>query len=933
MQRSPKKNGEWSKPIFVKINAARSELFKQQPFQQDADILRQIFGEWGTAYELDFEGHFAAAILPQLLATGRCYWQDANGQPLVLAEPRAAVPVWKEDAAGRQITALEVTPPVTAILPFDPPWFIDQPNFCGPLDVPGPPGFAARWLAAPPVAPEISTALAEVATKRSLPAPKTFQVRNRRGVRPTPILRLTKVTLSRPITIWTQNSDRPEEIRELDIATAWFDYDGTRVLYSDQSDVAIARRDDAIERITRMPRVESNLAADLVASGLKPILSYYNTPPELDDALRMNSPNEWLQWITEDLPELERNGWKVEIDPSFSFRLTPIDDWYSETLKDSSGNDWFSYELGIIVEGERINLLPLLPKILNMIQDADAEKKTPKAFHVQLLDGRMVPVPIDRLRQIAATLAELFDPDALAGGRLQLSKLRAAELIDLNDQVSWKGPDELRDLSAKIRAFNGIAPISPPEGLNATLRPYQLEGLSWLQFLREHNFGGILADDMGLGKTVQALAHVLTEKKAGRAAAPTLGIAPTSLMANLRHEAAKYEHELKVLILHGNDRKESFDQIPTSDLVVTSYALLPRDREIISKHSYHLLILDEAQYIKNPRTQWAETVRSLNSSHRLCMTGTPMENHLGELWSLMHFLSPGYLGSEKQFRRIYRDPIEKAGDKDRRLALARRVRPFIMRRRKEQVALELPEKTEIVRTIDLEGRQRDLYEAIRLAMHQRVQEEVEKKGMSRSHIVILDALLKLRQVCCDPRLVKLDKAKKVRESAKLDLIKEMLPEMISEGRRILLFSQFTSMLDLIEVAVMNLQIPYVRLTGDTTDRETPVKKFQNCEVPLFLISLKAGGTGLNLTAADTVIHYDPWWNPAVERQATDRAHRIGQDKKVFVYKLVTTGTVEEKILAMQERKKELVAGLLGEGAQENLNLSQRDLDHLFEPLA
>jgi SNF2 family DNA or RNA helicase len=314
------------------------------------------------------------------------------------------------------------------------------------------------------------------------------------------------------------------------------------------------------------------------------------------------------------------------------------------------------------------------------------------------------------------------------------------------------------------------------------------------------------------------------------------------------------------------------------------------------------------------------------------MTGTPMENHLGELWSLMHFLSPGYLGSEKQFRRIYRDPIEKAGDKDRRSALAKRIRPFLMRRRKEDVAKELPEKTEIVRTVEIDGLQRDLYETIRLAMHEKVRQEVEKKGMARSQIVILDALLKLRQVCCDPRLVKLERARAVKQSAKLELLREMLPELIGEGRRVLLFSQFTSMLDLIEADVNALKIPFVRLTGQTNDRETPVRRFQAQEFPLFLISLKAGGTGLNLTAADTVIHYDPWWNPAVERQATDRAHRIGQDKKVFVYKLVTSGTVEEKILAMQERKKELVAGLLGEGAQENLQLSKDDLDHLFDPL-
>jgi SNF2 family DNA or RNA helicase len=314
------------------------------------------------------------------------------------------------------------------------------------------------------------------------------------------------------------------------------------------------------------------------------------------------------------------------------------------------------------------------------------------------------------------------------------------------------------------------------------------------------------------------------------------------------------------------------------------------------------------------------------------MTGTPMENHLGELWSLMTFLSPGYLGSLQQFTRVYRTPIEKHGDRERRVALGRRLRPFILRRKKEEVVKELPPKTEITRAVELTGGQRDLYETIRLAMHERVRAEIDRKGMARSQIVILDALLKLRQVCCDPRLVKLERARKVNESAKLELLFDLLPAMIDEGRRILLFSQFTSMLDLIEPEARKRKIDFVRISGDTVDRETPVKRFQKGEVPLFLISLKAGGTGLNLTAADTVIHYDPWWNPAVEQQATDRAHRIGQEKSVFVYKLVTQGTVEEKIVAMQERKRELVAGLLGEGAQRDLKLSREELEHLFDPI-
>ncbi|MGH8307444.1 MAG: DEAD/DEAH box helicase, partial [Gammaproteobacteria bacterium] len=364
-------------------------------------------------------------------------------------------------------------------------------------------------------------------------------------------------------------------------------------------------------------------------------------------------------------------------------------------------------------------------------------------------------------------------------------------------------------------------------------------------------------------------------------------------------------------------------------IVLTTYALLPRDAKVLAAQEYRAVILDEAQAIKNPKAKAAQIVRGLKARQRLCLTGTPMENHLGELWSLFHFLMPGFLGDERHFKRLYRTPIEKHGDTERQAALARRIAPFMLRRTKEQVAAELPPKTEILRTVELESAQRDLYESIRLAMHEKVRQEIEKKGFARSQIVILDALLKLRQVCCDPRLLKLTSAKKVKQSAKLALLMDMLPDLIEEGRRILLFSQFTSMLALIEPELAARELPYVLLTGDTRDRATPIDRFQSGHVPLFLISLKAGGTGLNLTAADTVIHYDPWWNPAVERQATDRAHRIGQDKNVFVYKLITQGTVEEKITELQARKQALADGLFGKKRTNASAITAEDLTMLL----
>jgi len=335
-------------------------------------------------------------------------------------------------------------------------------------------------------------------------------------------------------------------------------------------------------------------------------------------------------------------------------------------------------------------------------------------------------------------------------------------------RLAWSGGERLRELGRKLRGFEGMKRAAVPRGFRGELRPYQRDGLSWLQFLREHDLGGVLADDMGLGKTVQVLAHLLAEKRDGRMDRPSLVVAPTSVIGNWKREAERFAPGLRVLVLHGPSRKSRFGRLAEYDLALTTYPLLSRDREQLQRQSYHTLILDEAQFVKNAKTKAAKAARELEARHRLCLTGTPMENHLGELWSLFHILMPGLLGDSKQFRKLFRTPIEKHDDRQRRDQLAARVRPFLLRRVKDQVAAELPPKTEMTRTIVLERAQRDLYESIRLAMDSRVRKEIARKGLERSTIIILDALLKLRQVCCDPRLLKIDQARKVNVSAKFD---------------------------------------------------------------------------------------------------------------------------------------------------------------------
>ena len=548
-------------------------------------------------------------------------------------------------------------------------------------------------------------------------------------------------------------------------------------------------------------------------------------------------------------------------------------------------------------------------------------------------------MPGERLAPILQGLLQLAGArgDSLAGGKVRLHRAEAASLAAfaeaLGGNVAWAASaSRLIELGDRLRLKHGLTPVTPPASFAAQLRPYQQEGLAWLNFLRETGFGGALADDMGLGKTVQALAFLAHEKAEGRLQKPVLIVSPTSVMPNWQAEAARFTPNLSVLALRGTERKALFSQIGQHDIVLTTYPLLARDHEHLLAESYHAAILDEAQAIKNPKTSIALLAHRIDAAHRFALTGTPLENNLGEIWSLFEFLSPGLLGDEKTFRRVFRTPIEKHNDREAQSFLSRRLKPFMLRRTKEAVATELPAKTEIVEYVQLQGTQRDLYESVRMLMQTKVRDEIAKKGLARSHIVFLDALLKLRQVCCDPRLLKMPQAKKVKSSAKLERLVEMLTELVQEGRRILLFSQFTSMLELIEAELNRLEIPYVTLIGSTKDRAEPVKVFQSGKVPVFLLSLKAGGTGLNLTAADTVIHYDPWWNPAVEFQATDRAYRIGQDKPVFVYKLIVEEGVEMAIEQLKLRKAALAEALFDGSAKAALDLTEADISALFAPL-
>jgi SNF2-related domain/Helicase conserved C-terminal domain len=643
----------------------------------------------------------------------------------------------------------------------------------------------------------------------------------------------------------------------------------------------------------------------------------------------------WSAFLRDQVPLLEENGWQLEISEDFGYKIVQAaeDAWYTDLENDAAGRDHFSLDLGIELEGQRISLVPLLVDCIDQgLTPAVLEKDLDQQFLLSLpgTGNPVLSVPGRRLLVLLRFLDELLTTRPMRkDGKLHVDKLRAAQLSVNLEGLPIRAPVELAALQKRLAGFTEMSLVPLPAGLKADLRPYQLEGLSWLQFLREFGLHGILADDMGLGKTMQTLAHLLIEKEAGRMDRPSLILAPTSVIRNWARESAKFTPALSVLLLHGDDRQSDFSRITKHDLVVTSYPLIVRDADVLRAIDWHIVALDEAQNIKNPKSKAAQICSSLKARHRLCITGTPMENHLGELWSLYHFLMPGLLGDSESFREYYRVPIERDADTERQSQLNTRLQPLLLRRTKSAVAKDLPPKTEIIHRIDLDKTQSDLYETIRAAMDQRVREAISNQGLERSQIIVLDALLKLRQVCCHPHLLKNDTAKKIQESAKTAfLMEDLLPELIDEGHRVLIFSQFTEMLAILEAELEKANIRFVKLTGQTQDRETPMRQFQNGEVPVFLISLKAGGSGLTLTAADTVIHYDPWWNPAAEAQASDRAHRIGQTKPVFIHKLICQGTIEERILDMQKTKAALIEGLLS-GRSEKLKLTQEDIQRLL----
>lgn len=683
-----------------------------------------------------------------------------------------------------------------------------------------------------------------------------------------------------------------------------------------RGDCAQADPQDPLHFLVRNTPAEETALARVSQTGLRGTCG--------DDLAPIIGRREVLNFLGRELPALRREGWKVELEG----RVTGFFDeceFATPIVKVASGeNGWF--DIGFSFEdGQGAGLTSSEIQLALRKGDAFIERQ-----------GRTLLIDAGAVESMLDVFADCASSEGSAPGHFKLpavyapfvkTSLQALDGIDVEDTPAWR---------LQADQVNRMAPLQPvqlgPE-LEATLRPYQKDGVAWLRFLESNHFCGLLADEMGLGKTLQTLAWIGLPRVAPAARGkPGLIVCPTSLVDNWAAEAARFTPTLKVRTLSGADRHEHWDHLSAFDLVITSYALLRRDLERHAGFDYGFVVLDEAQHIKNRATQNAQAAKRLRAGSRLVLTGTPVENSVADIWSIMDFLMPGYLAAADRFRQTFELPIQRGGPdaQQAQSKLRRKLQPFILRRLKRDVARDLPPKIERIAWCHLTPDQRAVYRELVEQSRRKMKDLVSKRGFNAARFEILAMLMRLRQTCCHLGLLKMPGLKSQQPSGKLELFFELLDEALDGGHRVLVFSQFVEMLTLLRAELAARELRYCYLDGATKERLSVVQQFNTDRgIPVFLISLKAGGTGLNLTGADMVIHFDPWWNPAVEQQATDRAYRIGQKRTVYSVKLLARDTVEEKVLALQARKRAIIDATVEGDAAVMERLTWEDVESLF----
>ena len=639
------------------------------------------------------------------------------------------------------------------------------------------------------------------------------------------------------------------------------------------------------------------------------------------NAWHIESEQSWRQLLIEQRQALQALGVTFVKAKNFKFHFLAWQSWLIDITENNEQNVLFDIQLQT-----QENSIPLR-EVLAQLQQYNRETQAGECS-IALSDGRILLIPAKQ----AQSLLDELEGIELGGQGFMLEKAQSYRLANIHTAVGetshWQG--ELDSLNRSIAVQQSPAVLDTQfSAVNAQLRPYQWLGVCWVHHLKQHGFNGLLADDMGLGKTLQTIALLAFEKQQGVLQAPCLVVVPLSLIHNWVSEINKFAPQLKTCVIHGAKRHQHWSSLKEYDVLISTYHSLYLDINQWQQQPLAWLILDEAQHIKNPRTRWSQALKYITSQHRLCLSGTPVENHLGELWSIMDFLMPGSLGSQSYFQQHFRKAIEIDANAARLEQLLKRVAPFMLRRTKDQIAQDLPPKTEIVQRIELDTEQRHFYDELKRETQQALQAQLESNegNTGTKQMAALNAILRLRQACCDPSL--LPQAEAGLPSAKKEACIEMITSLVEQKRSILVFSQFTQMLNLLKEALDQRSIDNLSLCGSTRNRAQVVADFQQGKAPVFLISLKAGGTGLNLTRADTVIHYDPWWNVSLEKQASDRAHRIGQDKPVFVYKLIAADTIEEKVEQLQA-KKALISQHIDREAQTNANAFALNFEQILQ---
>jgi superfamily II DNA or RNA helicase len=913
MTRERKKSGDWGKP--KPISLMRSEV-TQLPNEDDRWLLESMAGALASYGGYDNSAFspvptssvlnptLQRALAPRLCATGRFVMREPAAGPGSAADPLLAL-AWDPEPTTFQV---QVTGDatrgytVTGILkradrtrPLDDLRFLTRELILAPSEEDGTYRFGAlqcggadRWLSmlmrlgAIHIPASHADTFVEALALAQIPltdCPAELLVESL-NERPQPILRIAPSQ--------TRRYYGQHERLELELS---FRY-GTLEVGALSTMPAVI--DVGQRRSWRRDRADEDAAmARLVSLGARRVLDPYGRTPQLELA-----PKELPALVR----VLAREGWHIEAEGRLHRAPGAI------TLDVRSGIDWFELHGGIDFGGVTASL----PALLSAIKRGDS--------FVTLDDGSVGQLP-DAWLARSGWIAELGSPD---GSHVRFRRSQTA-LLDawLAAQPEVSVDEAFAQARQQLATFTGIADVEVPATFHGSLRGYQRDALGWFAFLRQFGFGGVLADEMGLGKTVMVLAALDAHRQAAGDRRPSLIVVPRSLVFNWQNEAQRFAPALRVLDCSSASRRDLFASIGDYDMVLATYGTMRRDIELLKDIAFEYVILDEAQAIKNVRTNSAAAVRLLQGRHRLALSGTPVENHLGELWSLFEFLNPGMLGKAQ----VFAGASSRAGDEERLSVLARGLRPFILRRTKEQVAKELPSRTEQTLYCDLEPAQRSVYDGLRAHYRATLLKRVDRDGLGRSKMYVLEALLRLRQAACHPRLVDPKGGEDI--SAKFDALVPRLQELAEDGRKVLVFSQFTSLLALLRARLNDAGLTHAYLDGRTKDRAARVREFEETACPIFLISLKAGGLGLNLTAAEYVFLLDPWWNPAVEAQAIDRAHRIGQTKAVFAYRLIARDTVEEKVLELQATKRRLAEAIVR--ADEGLirDLRREDLELLL----